>query len=64
MPNPKLHYTDSGAAGKPSLIFIHGFPFNQTMWKEQAALYAPHFRVSTYDQRGHGQSELGNGRYM
>ncbi len=34
------------------------------MWKEQAALCEPSFRVITYDQRGHGQSELGNGRYM
>src|SRR5947199_7733643 len=64
MPNPKLHYTDSGAPRKPALIFIHGFPFNRTMWKEQAALCERTFRVITYDQRGHGQSELGNTHYM
>jgi 3-oxoadipate enol-lactonase len=60
----KLQHSDSGATGKPALIFIHGFPFNQTMWKEQVALCEPRFRVITYDQRGHGQSEVGTGRYM
>src|SRR6266404_327312 len=64
MAAPKLHYTETGAPGKPALIFIHAFPFNQTMWSDQAALCANRFRVITYDHRGHGQSELGTGRYM
>src|SRR5882724_9543430 len=59
-----LQHYDSGAGAKPALIFIHGFPFNQTMWKDQVALCEPRFRVITYDQRGHGRSGLGNGRYM
>ena len=64
MSPPKLHYTDSQATGKPALIFIHGFPFSRRMWDEQAALCERTFRVITYDQRGHGQSELGNTHYM
>jgi len=62
--NLNLRHFDSGAGDKPALIFIHGFPFNQTMWKDQVELSEPRFRVITYDQRGHGQSGLGNGRYM
>lgn len=34
------------------------------MWEEQARLLAPSFRVITYDQRGHGKSAAGNGRYI
>ena len=64
MPNLKLDHTDCGMADKATLIFIHGFPFNRTMWAQQAALYQRDFRVVTYDQRGHGESELGNTHYM
>ncbi len=64
MPDLKLHYSDSGASGKPALIFLHGFPFNHTMWDEQEKLCRSNFRVVTYDHRGHGQSDLGSGSYM
>jgi 3-oxoadipate enol-lactonase len=64
MPVPKLHTIDSGSNGNPALIFLHGFPFDQTMWESQAALCKPDFRVVTYDQRGHGKSEAGDGRYF
>ena len=33
------------------------------MWDAQAALARPRFRVLSYDQRGHGQSETGTGQY-
>jgi len=59
----KLSITDSDEPSKPPLVFLHGFPFNQSMWKSQAALAQPNFRVITYDQRGHGQSEAGTGQY-
>jgi 3-oxoadipate enol-lactonase len=59
----KLWTNDSGAPSPHTLIFLHGFPFNHTMWDGQAALARPYFRVLSYDQRGHGQSEAGLGQF-
>lgn len=60
----KLFYTDSGKATAPAVVFIHGFPFDHTLWRDQEALLSPSFRVITYDQRGHGRSEVGDGQYL
>ena len=59
-----LHHVVSGPTDKPALIFLHGFPFDHTMWDAQVALCAPHFCVVTYDLRGHGQSDVGSGQYI
>jgi 3-oxoadipate enol-lactonase len=59
----KLFYTDSGHPSAPAVVFIHGFPFDHTLWQEQAVLLQTTFRVITYDQRGHGQTGLGEGPY-
>ena len=58
-----LNIKDSGEGPKHTLVFLHGFPFNQTMWKTQVALAQPRFRTITYDLRGHGDSETGSGQY-
>jgi 3-oxoadipate enol-lactonase len=60
----KLFYTDSGKPDAPAIIFIHGFPFDHTMWREQVSLCESSFRVITYDQRGHGKSGAGDGQYV
>lgn len=62
--NTKIEYTDTGIEHASPVIFIHGFPFNHTMWKEQTELLADTHRVITYDVRGHGKSELGNGHVL
>jgi len=49
---------------KPTIIFLHGFPFNHTMWDEQARLCEPRFQVMNHDLRGHGRGELGGGQYL
>lgn len=59
-----LSYTDSGKPDAPAVVFIHGFPFDHTMWREQVALCEPSYRVITYDQRGHGKSGAGDGHYL
>jgi 3-oxoadipate enol-lactonase len=41
---------------KTALIFIHGFPFDQSMWKQQRDFFKKNFRVITYDIRGYGKS--------
>src|SRR4051794_2823464 len=52
-----LHYLTQGQG--PDLVMLHGFLGNQAVWH----LYIVpqlrrHFRVTTYDLRGHGYSEV------
>lgn len=58
--NHLLSYTDSGKEGAPVIIFIHGFPFNRSMWNLQVESLKESYHLLTYDIRGHGNSEPGN----
>lgn len=58
--NHSISYTDEGKYGAPVIIFIHGFPFNKSMWNPQLALLRDHCRIITYDIRGFGNSGTGN----
>ncbi len=49
-------YSEQGAPDAPAVIFIHGFPFNRSMWREQMDALAEEWRVVAYDVRGHGES--------
>jgi len=60
----RLFYRDSGLPKAPAVVFIHGFPFDHTQWREQADLLGETFRVITYDQRGHGRSGAGDRSYL
>ncbi len=51
-----IAYRDTGA-GLP-ILFIHGHPFNQSMWDSQVAALSGKYRVITYDIRGYGASEV------
>jgi 3-oxoadipate enol-lactonase len=46
-------------------MFIHGFPFSSEMWNGQAQILQDNknLRIITYDLRGHGQSDVGDGQY-
>lgn len=59
-----LHIVDSGSGPAKTIVFLHGFPFNHTMWRTQAAVLNGRFRTVLYDHRGHGQSEVGSGQYL
>jgi 3-oxoadipate enol-lactonase len=59
--NVNVFFTDNKNIHKPAIVFIHGFPFDHTLWQEQATLLDPSHRVITYDQRGHGQTGTGGG---
>lgn len=41
----------------PALLLTHGFSATAQMWKGQIDALAPHFKVITWDMRGHGQSD-------
>jgi 3-oxoadipate enol-lactonase len=34
------------------------------MWKPQVEILSPNYRVITYDVRGHGESDVGDGQYL
>ncbi|MCE3226366.1 MAG: 3-oxoadipate enol-lactonase [Bacteroidetes bacterium] len=50
-------YNDFGPLHAPTVIFIHGFPFNKSMWDLQTELLRSNYRVIAYDVRGHGCSQ-------
>lgn len=58
--NLSVSYTDAGGKQLPVIIFIHGFPFNKSMWNLQVESLKNDFRLITYDIRGHGSSDAGN----
>lgn len=58
-----LKYTEFARRGVSSVIFVHGFPFNRTMWNNQVNILKDKYHVITYDIRGHGQSEEGGDKF-
>ena len=51
-----ISYRDAGT-GLP-ILFIHGHPFNRSMWDPQVAALTWKYRVITFDLRGYGASEV------
>lgn len=46
-----------------SIIFLHGFPFDQKMWNKQVEFLKDDFLCVTYDIRGLGKSDPGDGQF-
>lgn len=46
-----------------SIIFLHGFPYDHTMWDEQVNFLIDKFYCVRYDIRGLGNSPAGNGQF-
>lgn len=60
MPEPmELAYEERGSG--PVLLFIHGFPFDRTMWVPQLAGLAKIRTAVAVDLRGHGLSDVMSG---
>jgi len=55
----KVAYDDEGS-GTP-LLLLHGFPFDRSMWREQARALGDVCRVIAPDLRGMGETPLGGG---
>ncbi len=53
----EIGYDDTGQ-GAP-LVLLHGFPFNRSMWREQARHLSGAWRVVAPDLRGQGETALG-----
>lgn len=58
-----IGYDEYGTSDGKPIIFIHGFPFNRSMWEPQVKALPKGFRAITVDIRGHGESEVGDGQY-
>lgn len=58
-----ISYYDEGKHDAPCIIFIHGFPFNKSMWENQLEAFKHHYRVLAYDVRGHGNADSGIGAF-
>lgn len=53
--NVAISYNDTGEANIP-IIFLHGFPFDKSMWKAQMDSLKSSYRVIAFDIRGFGKS--------
>lgn len=58
-----IEYETNGPRNGVPLVFIHGFPFSREMWKPQVEALKRDRYVVTYDVRGHGGSDPGDGQY-
>lgn len=55
----QLAYDDVGSG--PAVVLIHGYPFNRSLWNEQAEALSSAYRVVTPDLRGFGESDTSEG---
>jgi pimeloyl-ACP methyl ester carboxylesterase len=53
----RLAVYESGPATAPTIVAVHGYPDNHSLWDDIAELLVPDFHVVTYDVRGAGASE-------
>jgi pimeloyl-ACP methyl ester carboxylesterase len=58
----QLNYEDQGT-GTP-IIFVHGHPFDHTMWKYQVPRFSTEHRLIMPDLRGYGRTDVTPGRVM
>jgi 3-oxoadipate enol-lactonase len=52
----EMAYDDVGSG--PAVVLLHGYPFNRSMWREQAEALSANYRVITPDLRGHGETSV------
>ncbi|RMD50850.1 MAG: alpha/beta hydrolase [Ignavibacteria bacterium] len=53
----------AGDKSKRQIIFIHGFPFDMSMWQNQFDKLSENYCCIRYDVRGLGSSFVGDGQY-
>ncbi|MGH3801058.1 MAG: SDR family oxidoreductase, partial [Pseudonocardiaceae bacterium] len=58
----RLRVYESGRVGAPTVVCVHGYPDNHTVWDGVAAELAQRYHVVSYDVRGAGASEKPRGR--
>jgi 3-oxoadipate enol-lactonase len=53
----------SGNEKSKAIVFIHGFPFDHFMWDAQVSGFSRKHFCITYDLRGLGESNVGDGQF-
>jgi pimeloyl-ACP methyl ester carboxylesterase len=56
IPGTRLYYETAGTG--PSVVLIHAFMLDTRTWDDQFELYSRSYRVTRYDARGFGRSEV------
>ena len=54
----QMAYTDEGSG--PAVVFVHGYPFNRTLWTDQVSALSASHRVVVPDLRGFGETDVGS----
>ncbi len=52
-----------GDSNNKSIIFVHGFPFDHTMWQPLISELSENYFCIAFDIRGLGESPAGNGQF-
>lgn len=52
-----------GEKKNQAIVFVHGFPFDHTMWDFQVNHLKEEFYCVSYDIRGFGKSKVGDGQF-
>ncbi len=52
----KIEYSLTGPAGKPVIVFVHGYSMNLKQFLEQEKYFSDQYRVLLFSMRGHGGS--------
>lgn len=58
----RVHYVDAGR-GKTTLVWVHGWASDQTVWRDQVPAFKDKARLLLIDLPGHGQSDPVDGPY-
>lgn len=58
-----INYVERGLPQGLPVVFIHGFPFNHSMWEPQMLALPNEYRAIAFDVRGHGDSDVADGIY-
>lgn len=53
----QLVYDDLGKENANVIVFVHGHPFNRSMWKYQAGSFSTDYRLIIPDLRGYGETQ-------
>ena len=55
------HIKKAETQAEKTIIFLHGFPFNKNMWRQQLSELPDNYTGIALDIRGHGNSTSGHG---
>src|SRR5271165_5145897 len=58
-----VHWRELGPSDAPAIVFANSLGTDFRIWDEVAGTLNDRYRIVTYDQRGHGLSDLTPGPY-